>query len=393
MKRRTFLAGVAGTSGMSMTLAKPAIAQNKRQLTMVAAWAKNKGGTGIGSARLARHITEASDGELTVKLYWGGELVKSFEAFDAVSRGDADMYHGAEYYWHKKSPGFSFFTSVPFGMTPQELDTWVHSMGGQELWDELSGRYDIKAFPAGYTGPQMGGWHNKEIRSLNDLKGLRFRIPGIGGDVIKRAGGTPVSLPREEIVPALKAGTIDGAEWVGPWPDTEMGFYRVAKYYYYPGFHEPSTMYSCGIRRKVWEGLSKSHQEIIRIACLSEARQMLVDHMSNHGVYLNQLISQHGVKMRRFPSSVLNSFGKISGEVLADYVAGDSLLERIHSSFIDARAKLLRWAKYSDEAFLVARRLPFHYGRPSRRSIQAPSIEAAPEPKKPQARWNTIKRL
>ena len=274
MKRREFMKGAAvagaGAAVAASTLPKPAIAQGKKELKMVTTWPKNFPGLGTGAERLARNITAMSGGSLTVKVFAAGELVPPFESFDAVSSGTADMYHAADYYWQGKSKAFNFYAAVPFGLTATEQAAWIHHGGGQQLWDELSKGFGIKPFMAGNTGVQMGGWFNKEVNSLEDYKGLKIRMPGLGGEVLRRIGAAAVSLPGGEIFPALQSGAIDATEWVGPWNDLAFGFYKVTKFYYYPGFHEPGTTLSSGVNLKTWEGLSADHKAIITTAMAAE---------------------------------------------------------------------------------------------------------------------------
>ena len=210
-----------------------------RELKMVTTWPKDFPGLGTMAERTAQFITEMSGGALRVKVYAAGELVSAFESFDAVSTGAADLYHGAEYYWVGKAKAYPFFTAVPFGMTAVEIMAWTEFGGGHELWDELAAQFNIKPFIAGNTGHQMGGWYKEPINSLEDLRGRKIRMPGLGGEVLRRVGASAVAISGGEIYQALQSGAIDGTEWVGPWNDLAFGFYREAKYYYWPGFHEP----------------------------------------------------------------------------------------------------------------------------------------------------------
>ncbi len=377
MKRRTFLTGVAGTTLAASTLPKPAIAQGKRTLKLVTTWPRNFPGLGTSAQRLANQITLATDGELTVKLFAAGEMVPAFDSFDAVSSGKADLYHAADYYWVKKSKGFTFFCAVPFGMLAHELDAWLQYMGGQKLWDELSANYRIKPFSVGSTGVQMGGWFNREINSIEDLRGLKMRIPGLGGEVLRRLGVKTINLPGGKIVDALKSGKIDATEWVGPWSDLALGVHKVAKYYYWPGFHEPGTTISAGINLDVWESLTLSQRNIITMICGSEGKNMLAEFNAKNGDALDKLISNHGVKLRRTSFEILKKLGVVSGQVVEETAADDPTVKKIYNSFIDSRQKLLRWAKYSDEAYLVARRLPFPYGSRGKRFLRPTSSPKA----------------
>jgi TRAP-type mannitol/chloroaromatic compound transport system substrate-binding protein len=368
IKRRSFLkgaavvgAGAAATAAAS-SFSAPAIAQGKRELKMVTTWPKNFPGLGTAAERLAKKITMGSNGSLSVKVYAAGELVPPFESFDAVSQGTADIYHGADYYWQGKSKAFNFFCTVPFGLTATEMNAWIYHGGGQELWDELSAGFNIKPFMAGNTGVQWGGWFNKEINSLEDFKGLKMRMPGLGGEVLRRVGATAVSLPGGEIFPALQAGTIDATEWVGPWNDLAFGFYKVAKYYYWPGFHEPGTTLSSGINKGVWDSLDSAQQSLITSCMAAENDYALAEFNAHNAAALDTLVNKHKVDVRRTPNELLNALGDASGKVLADVASSDALTQRVYDSFIAFRKKSIAYSKHSDQAFWQARLLPFKFG-------------------------------
>ena len=367
IKRRSFLKGAAvagaGVAAVAASnLAAPAIAQGTRELTMVTTWPKNFPGLGTTAERLAKRISSASDGAITVKVYAAGELVPPFESFDAVSQGTADMYHGADYYWQGKSKAYNFFCAVPFGLTATEMNAWIHHSGGQQLWNELSADFNIKPFMAGNTGVQWGGWFNKEMNGLEDFKGLKMRMPGLGGEVLRRLGSAAVSLPGGEIFPALQAGTIDATEWVGPWNDLAFGFYKVTKYYYWPGFHEPGTVLSCGMNKAVWDSLSPNQQMLIESCMAAENDITLAEFNAKNSDSLATLVNEHNVQVRRIPNDMLNAIGKKSGEVVADAAAEDPLTKRVYESFIDFRKKAIAYSKLSDQAYWQARLLPFKYG-------------------------------
>ena len=367
MKRRQFLtgaglAGVAVGGALASSFPKPALAQGKRQLKMVTTWPKGFPGLGTGAARLAKRITDLSDGQLTVKVFAAGELVPPFESFDAVSNGTADMYHGAEYYWQGKSKAFNFFAAVPFGLTATEMDAWIYHGGGQKLWDDLSKQFNIKPFLAGNTGVQMGGWFNKEINALDDYKGLKIRMPGLGGEVLRKLGAAAVSLPGGEIFPALQSGAIDATEWVGPWNDLAFGFYKVAKYYYYPGFHEPGTSLSAGMNLKVWESLTPSQKQIVTGAAIADNSFTLAEFNARNNDALVTLRTKHKVQVKKFSNPVLQAIGEASGQVVATAAAGDPTTKKVFDSFIGFRKKAIAWSKFADQAFWDARLLPFKYG-------------------------------
>ena len=321
MKRREFIKGaaVAGVAtAAATTLAAPAISQGIKEIKMVTSWPKNFPGLGTTATQLAKRITTMSEGKLNVRVFAAGELVSAFESFDAVASGDADSYHAAEYYWQGKSKGFNFFASVPFGLTASELTAWIRFGGGQELWDELSAEFDIKPFLAGNTGVQMGGWFAKEINTVDDWKGLKFRMPGLGGEVLRRMGAAVVNLPGGEIFPALQSGAIDGTEWVGPWNDLAFGFYRIVKFYYWPGFHEPGTGLSFALNRKFWEGLTGTEKAIIESAAAAMNDFAYAEFNGRNADALKTLVEDHGVQLRKFSDEILNTVGGIAGEVVAE---------------------------------------------------------------------------
>ncbi len=359
MDRRSFLkkAGVGGAvaATAASTLATPAISQGKVELKMVTTWPKNFPGLGTGAQRVADRITAMTEGRITVKLFAAGELVPPFESFDAVSQGTADMYHGAEYYWQGKHKAFNFFASVPMGLTAPEIDAWVNHMGGQALWEELSAQFNVQPFQAGNTGVQMGGWFAKEINSIEDLKGLKFRMPGLGGEVLRRLGVNVVALPGGEIFPALQSGAIDGTEWVGPWNDLAFGFYKVVKYYYWPGFHEPGSALGVGINKGVFDKFSDSDKEIIKNACLAENNYMYSEFVANNGNALDTLVNEHGVILKEFPQPVFDAIGGVSEEVVAEVAEGDDLGKRVYESYIKARKNAGGWTKISMQAYTIAR--------------------------------------
>ncbi|KAA5604501.1 TRAP transporter substrate-binding protein [Roseospira marina] len=366
MKRREFLSGaaVAGAgAAAASTLATPAIAQDKRELKMVTTWPKNFPGLGTSAERWAQRITAMSGGRLSVKVFAAGELVPAFEAFDAVSSGTADLYHGAEYYWQGKSKAFNFFAAVPFGLTATEMNAWIYHGGGQALWDDLSAGFNIKPMLVANTGVQMGGWFNKEINSLEDYKGLKIRMPGLGGEVLRRVGATVVSLPGGEIFPALQSGAIDATEWVGPWNDLAFGFYKVAQYYYYPGFHEPGTSLSGGVNMDVWNGLSAEDKAIIEAAAAAENDFTLAEFNARNGDALDTLVNEHGVDLRMFSDEVMTGIGNAAGEVVAEVAAEDPVTQAIYDSFVAFRSKAIGWSRIADQAYGTARELPYTYKR------------------------------
>lgn len=356
-ERRKFLTNTAALGAATTISAAPVYAQGKRTLKMATGWPKGFPGLGAASQRIGDAITAATDGRLTVEVFGAGELVPPFEAFDAVASGAADLYHAAEYYWQGKSAAFNFFAGVPFGMTTSEHNAWVYHRGGQELWDELSAGFGIKAFMAGNSSAQAGGWFNKEIKSVDDLKGLKMRIPGFGGKVIDEVGGTAVTLPGGEIFSSLKSGAIDAGEMAGPWIDLGFGFYKAAKYFYNPGFQEPTSAESLGVNLDLWNDLSLADQQVIQLAAAQENVMNPADFIANHSRSLKILLEEHGVELRSFPDEVMMALGKASKKVLADAAADDPVVNTIYESYTAFLDEAATWTEQSEQAYLRARSL------------------------------------
>jgi TRAP-type mannitol/chloroaromatic compound transport system substrate-binding protein len=359
MKRRDFIKGMgAGLAGAAMTSA-PAVhaAEKKLKWKMVTTWPKNFPGLGTGANNLARLITEMSGGRIEVKVYGAKELVPAFEIFDAVSRGTAEMGHGASYYWKGKSEAAQFFAAVPFGLTAQEMNGWFYHGGGMELWQEVYAPFGLVPTAAGNTGVQMGGWFNKEINSVNDLQGLKMRIPGLGGEVLKRAGGTPLSLPGGEIFTSLKSGAIDATEWVGPYNDLAFGLHKAAKYYYYPGWHEPGTCLECFINKKAFDALPKDLQSIVINASRVANQDMLAEYTSRNNAALHTLVNTHKVNLKHFPDEVLKKLKDLSDEVVSEVATKDAMSKKVFESFRKFRDQAQAWHNISELAYLNARNL------------------------------------
>ena len=333
----------------------PALSQNRRELRLATSWPKDFPGLGTMPNRLAQYVNAATNGRINVKVYAAGELVGALECFDAVSTGAADMYHAAEYYWQGKAKGFSFFTAVPLGLTATEMIGWMEFGGGQQLWDKLAAKFNIKSFHAGNTGHQSGGWFKREINSLEDMKGLKMRMPGIGGEVLRRLGSAAVNLSGGEIYQALQSGAIDATEWVGPWNDYAFGFYREAKYYYGPGFHEPGAALSLGINLDVWNSFSPSDQAIIKAACDSANNASVGEYTFENAKALRTLKEKHGIVQRVFPKDVWDRIGKISDEVVAEIGNSDPQTQEIYDSYIKARNTYRSWTEISDGRYIAAR--------------------------------------
>ncbi|HET7409170.1 MAG TPA: TRAP transporter substrate-binding protein [Paracoccaceae bacterium] len=357
MERRKFLSGAAvlGAGAAAGSLAAPAIAQGVRDMVIVSTWPRDLPGVGSSAQRLAGRITELSEGRIQTTYYAAGERVGAFDAFDEVASGNSHAYNGAEYYWKGKHAGLPFFTTVPFGMTYAERSAWLRFGDGQKLWDELSGEFGLKALPAGSTGCQMGGWFNREIESPEDLKGLKMRTVGIGGDVLAKLGVSVISLPGGQIYENLVSGAIDAVEWVGPWNDYFLKFYEAAKYYYHPGFHEPGGNISLGMNKAWWDGLTDWERAVITAAANEEHGLQMDETNYKNGLYLQKLIDEHGVELRSFNDEVFEAFGEASAGVVEEMRGHSDLASRIIDSWDKARREIGSYMAISDVAFSVLR--------------------------------------
>jgi len=355
MDRRSFLrtSALGGTAAAASTLAAPAYAQGKRTLTLVTSVPDGFAVFDDAAEKFKNLANTMFDGDITIEKKAAGQLVGAFEVFDAVSAGQADMYHSADYYFGGQHPGYYYFTAVPFGATAGEFISWYQHGGGKELHDELGQIFGLKSFIAGNTGHQPGGWFRKEINSAADLQGLKFRMPGLGGLALGRTGASVQNVPGGEIYQALASGAIDGAEWIGPFADERLGFQEVCEFYYTGGFHEPGSALACGVNRDVFESLTPSQQTIIESAAMSTHHWSLSQSNANNGAALERL-RQSGVKIMEFPDDVWDAFGKASKEALDEFM-GDELFARIRTSFEASVASTYDWTSISDNVFQAQR--------------------------------------
>ena len=322
---------------------------------LVTSWPKNYPGLGMAPERIADLVEEMSNGQMKITVFGAEEQVPAFGVFDAVSSGSHQMGHSGGYFWKGKVPAAQFFTSVPFGLTADEINAWVNRGGGLELWREIYAPFNIYPIPAGNTGTQMFGWFNKEINSLEDIKGLKMRIPGIGGEVLKEAGGIPVTLPGGELFTALQTGVIDATEWVGPYNDLTFGFHQAAKYYYYPGWHEPGPMLELLINKDAWESLPNHLQVIIETASKAVNQDMLDEYLAKNNQALTELVNVHGVELRKLPDDVIEEFRKISNKILNDLSEEDETIAKVYSSYLKFKKDVSAYHKISEDAFIEAR--------------------------------------
>ena len=356
MKRRDFLKKSAVTGGAvaATTLAAPAISQGREKLTMVLTWGRGWAGVFDAAQRVADSLNIMSDGMLEVEIKAQGELVTGLPAvFDAVTSGQADMYHAADYYYVGQHPAFGFFTAVPFGMTAIELDSWYYHGGGHDLHLELGEEFGLVSFLAGNTGAQGGGWFRKEIKSPEDFKGLKFRMPGLGGKALGKLGASVQTIPGSEVYQALASGAIDGTEWIGPWADEKAGFQEVTKIYYSAGFHEPGSGLCLAINADRWNGLKPHYQRMIEVAAGDANVWNRTQYLANNGAALERLVAG-GVKVLEFPESVWDAFGKAAKETLEESV-DDPLYKKIYDSMRESMNKTSTWLGVAENAYTAQR--------------------------------------
>ena len=349
--RRNVLA--AGATGV---LAAPSVARAQtRRWRMVTSWPRRLPGPGMSAERVAERINALSGGRLQVTVHAAGEVVPAFEVLDAVGSGVAEMGHTAAFYWQGKDPAAAFFTTVPFGLTPHEHVAWIDAAGGQALWDELYAPFGAKPFMGGNTGVCMGGWFRRDIKSLADLRGLKVRSLGLGGEVFRRLGATPQTTPPAEILTSLQSGVIDGAEFVGPGTDIALGLYRVASLYYGPGFNKPNGTGECIVSLKVWEAIDSESKAIIAHACAAEASFALAEMERLNAEALAALTTTHKVQLRTFPNDLIAAARKTATGVLGELASRGERARKIHASYTAFRERTAAWSHISIKAVLDAR--------------------------------------
>jgi len=351
MDRRSFLknSALGGSAAAATALAAPAYAQGKRTLTMVTSWGRGLAGVFDAAQKCADNINAMSDGTLTIEVKAAGELVGAFEVFDAVTAGQADMYHAADYYFINQHPGFAYFTAMPFGMTATELNNWYYHGNGMALHHKLGEIFGVKSFLAGNTGTQAGGWFSKEIKGPEDFNGLKFRMPGLGGKALGYMGASIQNLPGAEVYQALASGAIDGTEWIGPWADEKAGFQEITKFYYTAGFHEPAAGLSLVTNLDVFNELSPAHQSMIEIAAGHANVWNLSQFLMNNGAALERL-KAGGVQVLEFPDSVWDAMGSASQQVYDEFM-GDELFKEIYDDYVTSMKASSGWLTQSIGAY------------------------------------------
>lgn len=370
MRRRNFLkltAGAAAAGGVltacdksdkatPVTQTSPVTTQTKLRWKLVTTWPPNFPIFHEGVQRFARDVETLSGGRLHIDTYAGGELVPAFESFDAVSQGTVQMGHGAAYYWAGKVKAAQFFTTVPFGMNAQGMNAWLHAGGGLALWEEVYRPYNLVPMPMGTTGVQMGGWFNKKINRVEDLKGLRIRIPGLGGKVMAKAGANPVLLPGGEIYTALERGNVDAAEWVGPYHDERLGLYRAAKFYYYPGWHEPGPVLELIVNQRAWAELPDDLKLAVRAAAAAVHQWIFAEFEAKNHDALNMLQTKYRVQLIEFPAPVLAALHAHTKAALAEEASSDPVFKKVFDAYSAFQARHEAWSNLSEAAYMRALR-------------------------------------
>jgi TRAP-type mannitol/chloroaromatic compound transport system substrate-binding protein len=351
MRRRSFLKKAAATGVAAGTIAAPAIihAQPSIQWRMAASWPKSLETLFGGADLVARRVGEITDGKFQIRAFAAGEIVPALQVLDAVQAGTVELGHTASYYYAGKDPSFALATAVPFGLNARQQNAWWYEGGGKEVMAPLYKDWGCLALYAGNTGAQMGGWWRKQIRSLNDLKGVKFRIGGlIAGEVVKKGWDVvPTSLGGPDIYPALEKGAIDAAEWVGPYDDERLGFNKVAKYYYYPGFWEPGAALQTLVNEKKWNELPKQYQAALEAACGEANSWMQAKYDVVNVPALKRLIGT-GTKLEAFPAPVLNAAAKAAFEIYDELKGKSKHWARIYPQWKKFRSDSNSWFRVDE---------------------------------------------
>ena len=365
MNRKDFIrTGAAGLAAMATSCRPPGWNEQKAnspqsfsaenhstiEWTMVTTWPPNFPVLHEGCQLFADRVFQMSAGRLKINVYGGGELVPPLEAFDNVSSGTVEMANGAGYYWAGKMKAAQFFASVPFGMNAQQMNAWITRGGGQELWNALYEPYGVIPFPSGNTGVQMGGWFNKEINTVQDLQGLKIRMPGLGGKVISAAGATAMNISGQELYTSLERGIIDATEWIGPYHDYLMGFHKIAKYYYYPGWHEPGTVLETIINKSAYERLPADLQAILTTAIYWQNVYTISEFETMNSVYMDKILESNA-ELRQFPAEVIEVLRSMTHEVVQELIESDAECRKIYDSFSSFRDRISSWSQYSEHIY------------------------------------------
>ncbi|MEM1264021.1 MAG: TRAP transporter substrate-binding protein [Pseudomonadota bacterium] len=361
MKRRDFVAGLGGGAALTSLAAcggessadcatTGGAPQKTWRLKMVTTWPPNFPGLGTGALTLANYIKTASGGRVDIQVFAAGELVPAFEVFDAVSAGTADLGHGGAYYWRNKLEIAQLFGAVPFGLNASEMNGWLYYGGGMELWREAYEPFNLVPFAVGNTGAQMGGWFNKEINSIDDLKNLKMRLPGLGGELLRAVGGTPVALPGGEIFTSLKTGVIDATEWVGPYNDIAFGLHKAAKYYYYPGWHEPGPTLELTVNKDLWDEFPDDIKAIFATASQAANLDMHSEYAYRNAAAFKQIVDDPNVELREYPQDVIDTLRVEADTLLNEIAAKDEFSTKVWDSYRTYRDEARTFYRLTEEA-------------------------------------------
>lgn len=351
MKRRHFLT-TASVGAAATTLAAPAIAQSTPEVKWRCTSSFPKSlDTIYGAAEyVAKRVEAATDGKFQIRVFAAGEIVPGLQAVDAVQAGTVELCHTANYYYVGKDPTFAFDTAVPFGLNTRQQMAWMYQGGGIELMREFFKDYNCVNFPCGHTGAQMGGWFRKEIKTPADLNGLKMRIGGFAGQVLTKLGSVPQQIAGGDIYPALEKGTIDAAEWVGPYDDEKLGFQKVAQYYYYPGWWEGGAQLSMMVNTTAWENLPKAYKQIFESACADGNNYMLARYDAQNPAALRRLVA-NGAQLRPFPREVLEACFKASTELYAETSAKNPKFKKVFDEWKKFREDEYLWFRVAEQTF------------------------------------------
>jgi TRAP-type mannitol/chloroaromatic compound transport system substrate-binding protein len=355
MKRRDILASGLALAGGA--LATPAIAQSQPTIRwrLTSSFPKSLDTIYGGAEMFADRVSKLTDGKFTIRVFAAGDIVPAFQALDAVQQGTVELCHTATYYYVGKDMTFGFGTALPFGLTARQQNAWMYHAGGIDMLNEFFKDYGVIAFPAGNTGAQMGGWFRNPVNTIADFKGLKMRIPGLGGQVMARIGAVPQALPGGDIYPALERGAIDATEWVGPYDDERLGFYKIVKYYYYPGWWEPCSMYHVMINLEKWASLPKGYQEAIISAAREANLDMVAEYDAKNRLALQRLKSS-GVTLNKFSNDIMQGSFTAAQDLYAEESAKNPKFKKIFDVWQKFRAEEAEWfalTELATEEFLA----------------------------------------
>jgi TRAP-type mannitol/chloroaromatic compound transport system substrate-binding protein len=359
MKRRDFLK-VSAAGAAATAVASPAIAQSSPEIKwrMTSSFPKSLDTIYGGGAEFAKYVAEMTDNKFQIQVFGAGEIVPGLQALDAASNGTVEMCHTATYYYVGKDPTFAIYASVPFGLNARMQNSWWSQAGGEQLGNEFFKKFGLIGFACGNTGTQMGGWFRKEIKTVADLSGLKFRIGGIAGQVLQKLGVVPQQLAGGDIYPALEKGTIDAAEWVGPYDDEKLGFQKVAKYYYYPGFWEGGTMAHAFCNLEKWNTLPKTYQAILANAAANANTWMMARYDLQNPSALKRLVAG-GTQLRPFTNEVLEACLKATNELWGEISAQNADFKKSIDAMQAYRSDEYLWwqvAEYTFDSFMIRSR-------------------------------------